>query len=598
MVAYNQAVKTKRRFFEPDGELKRHSSSSPWLWQLFLSRFLSLASFSSPASLPTPESSSPFLTTVTRRRYDARRVWWAIATPLTLVIAALLGYFFAGHVIPVAGGLYSEAIVGTPRYLNPVLALPGSPDDDITALVFSGLTRVNIAREIVPDLAESWTVSPDGRIYTFRIRKDVLWHDGKPFVADDVVATIKHLQTADFPGESMVALPWQGIDVELTPEGVRFTLPTANSWFLEQASIGVIPAHVTANLRGRALLESGFNRMPIGTGPYRVTSADLRRVQLTVNSAFHGQVPLIRDIDLRFFGTVESAVAAARRNEVMAIRPIPATDLGIPPPGFNVLARVDAAKTVSLVFNTRPGQMDDAGIRAAIASSIDRATVAATLNGAAVGTDDLPADLSMARATFERLGWRRSSATPPGPNAIENTGPLQRDGRSFTLSLVINDRPERVAVADEIARQLGAMGIRVDIQKIGWGGMIGDVLPTGRFQSVLLETFDPAAMPNPAAVWQSNAPLNVGKWSNKRSDELLVAALRATTEPERQTALRDWRAVFVADAPAIDLYRPGIVYVVSQEIQGQNAMDLRLPRDRFASIADWYVFTKWTFHRF
>ncbi len=521
-----------------------------------------------------------------------------IATPVAIILAAVFGYFFAGQVIPVSGGLYSEAIVGTPRYLNPVLALPGSPDDDVTALVFSGLTRLNSAREIVPDLAESWTMSADGRMYTFRLRKDVLWHDDKPFVADDVIATIKQLQSADFPGEATVALPWQGVDVEATSDGVRFTLPAPNSWFLEQTLIGIIPAHITASLRGRPLLESDFNRLPVGTGPYRVVSADLRRIQLTVNSAYHGQIPFIRDIDLRFVGQVESAVASARRNEVMAIRPIPATELGSPPPGFNVVAGVDAAKTVSLVFNARPGQLDDAGVRAAIASSIDRTRVTASLNGSAIATDDIGADLPAARAAFERLGWRRTPTGTPGPTAPDNAGPLQKDGRPLTLSLVINDRPERVAAAEEIARELGAMGIRVDIQKVGWGGLIGDVLPTGRFQCVLLETFDPAAVPNPAAVWLSTSPLNVGKWSNKRSDDLLTAALRAMAEPERQATLREWRAVFAAEAPAIDLYRPATVYVVSKDIQGQSPMEWRVSRDRFAGIADWYVFTKWTLGRF
>ena len=109
-----------------------------------------------------------------------------------LVAAVLLQSASAYDTVLVAasGGTYVEAVTGSPRYLNPVLAQGNRVDADISSLVFSGLTRLDECGNVVPDLAASWDVSPDGLSYTFSLRENAFWHDGVPVVAADVVFTI------------------------------------------------------------------------------------------------------------------------------------------------------------------------------------------------------------------------------------------------------------------------------------------------------------------------------------------------------------------------------------------------------------------------
>src|SRR5687768_10580677 len=87
------------------------------------------------------------------------------------------------------GDTYVEAMTDPPRFVNPLLALSDT-DRDLTHLVFSGLTRIDAEGDLVPDLASSWDVSPDSRVYTFTLRPDAHWHDGTPVTADDVLFTI------------------------------------------------------------------------------------------------------------------------------------------------------------------------------------------------------------------------------------------------------------------------------------------------------------------------------------------------------------------------------------------------------------------------
>ena len=95
--------------------------------------------------------------------------------------------------IPTDGGSITEGIIGMPTLVNPVLAVSDA-DKDLTALVYSGLVRKISDGSFVPDLAESYTVSPDGKKYTFIIKKDAKFHNGDNVTADDIIFTINKIK--------------------------------------------------------------------------------------------------------------------------------------------------------------------------------------------------------------------------------------------------------------------------------------------------------------------------------------------------------------------------------------------------------------------
>lgn len=88
--------------------------------------------------------------------------------------------------IPAPGGTLSEGIVGTPRFINPLLAQTEA-DKDLSILVLSGLMRAEKGGGLMKDLAESYSISDDGTVYTFTIRKDARFHDMTPLTAHDIM---------------------------------------------------------------------------------------------------------------------------------------------------------------------------------------------------------------------------------------------------------------------------------------------------------------------------------------------------------------------------------------------------------------------------
>ena len=133
-----------------------------------------------------------------------------------VIIGSLIATLFIANrdntsLVATRGGVIKEAILGTPRFVNPALAITRA-DQDITALVYSGLMKINDEGDLVPDLAENVTVSEDGLTYNIIVRKDARFHDGKPVTAKDVVFTIGLIQNPDL--KSPLRGNWADVVVE------------------------------------------------------------------------------------------------------------------------------------------------------------------------------------------------------------------------------------------------------------------------------------------------------------------------------------------------------------------------------------------------
>src|SRR5688572_17986925 len=163
----------------------------------------------------------------------ARRIRWQILIAATgsLTIVVLLGalaWSTAASSLPYYRSAYVEAVVGTPQQLNPLLQKAGSPasERDLAALLFSGLTRPGPDGTPEAELAERWTVDASGRVYTFTLRSGLRWHDGVALTAEDVVFTVRSVQSRAFPGEQRLAAFWRTVEVEqVDRRRIRFTLP-------------------------------------------------------------------------------------------------------------------------------------------------------------------------------------------------------------------------------------------------------------------------------------------------------------------------------------------------------------------------------------
>ncbi|EKD43160.1 MAG: hypothetical protein ACD_72C00422G0001, partial [uncultured bacterium] len=136
-------------------------------------------------------------------------------------------YAIATHSLltPKFGGEYSEALIGQPKYINPLFASTNDVDADLSALMYSGLFKYNNNKQLTPDLAEKFVIASDQKTYDIELKKNLKWSDGEPITVDDILYTFETLQNAE-TGSPLIT-SFQGVRIEKTSDNaVRFTLKT------------------------------------------------------------------------------------------------------------------------------------------------------------------------------------------------------------------------------------------------------------------------------------------------------------------------------------------------------------------------------------
>ena len=265
----------------------------------------------------------------------------------------------------------------------------------MAGLVFSGLTRLGADGAVLPDLAETWDISEDGRNVTFHLRGGVTWHDGTPFTAADVTFTYSLLADPKLAGDpDQEPLVARLVVPPRTMRTVACQLPEPFAPFPAYASIGILPKHLLEGTDGTAISTNAFNGQPIGTGPYRLINVDQSRALLRANDKYHFGAPRLAEIELLFYSDVTTAAAAVLSSHAQGIMLDPASAGD----EHEALAAVDGLQShemhrtafTVLYLNTAEAPLNDAAVRQAIAETVDVDEIIDSLPGGRAVRADSP----------------------------------------------------------------------------------------------------------------------------------------------------------------------------------------------------------------
>jgi peptide/nickel transport system substrate-binding protein len=228
--------------------------------------------------------------------------------------------------VPAHGGSLREGLIGLPRTINPVLAIT-DVDRDISALVYAGLMKYTDG-ELIPDLAQSYTISEDGLVYAFTLKDNLTFHDGTKLTTDDIAFTIQKIQEPNL--KSPRRPDWTNISVQVkSPTQITFTLKQPYSPFLSNTTIGILPKHVWGALNDNEFIFSNYNIEPIGAGPYKIVdvirdSSIPSEYRLSTWRTYHGQRPYISSLIFNFFSDENKAVEALENGSIESLPSISA----------------------------------------------------------------------------------------------------------------------------------------------------------------------------------------------------------------------------------------------------------------------------------
>ena len=530
-----------------------------------------------------------------------------------LVAAAILAYMASTYTTefrPAPGGTYIESVGGYPQSLNPLLSFYNDADRDVVALVFGGLTRLNMRGEIEPDLAVGWEIQEPGITYTFRLNRNVVWHDGYPFTASDVAFTVGLLQDPDYPGPPDVGELWRTVEVtEIDAYTLRFVLREPYAPFLDYTTIGILPEHRLRGISAAELARLDFNREPIGTGPFRLMEMQLGEghissVTLKRFPRYYGRGPFLENLILRFYPTPHAAFEAYQDGMVEGVARIPLDLLpeAFAEPNLRLFSAPTAEMTMiyfnELLTDTLP--FDDARVRRALYYALDRqALVDNVLMGQAVlpatplipgtwaySTDGVPTyeqNLERAWELMAEAGWRRESVG----DALRNA-----EGEPLVFVLTVSNDPIDVAVAEAVAAQWRRLGVSVTIQAVPGLALTG-VMDSRIYAAAIARLIVPGD-PDPYPFWHETQALagqgqNYAGFQNRRISELVEQARVALRRDDRVALYREFQQLFMEELPAIPLYVPVYTYALDAQVNGGQLGPLMHSGDRFLTIPDWYV---------
>src|SRR3989344_2408308 len=535
--------------------------------------------------------------------------------------------------VPASGGTLLEGEIGSARFINPLRML-SQPDQDITSLVYSGLVRANPDGELVPDLAESYTISDDGRIYTFKLRKNATFHDGKSVHAADVVFTIE--KAVDPAIISPRRADWTGVSVASPDEEtVIFTLPHAYAPFLQNTNLGTLPKHLWENIPAEEFPFSPLNTHPIGSGPYKIdrVSSDATgaatRYDLEAFSSYTLGTPFLSHISFIFYPDMEALIKGLNSKTIDAAAGISPADLTSIERRDLSVVEVPLPRVFGVFFNQSHNPVrGESVVRRALEAAVDKKGIVQTvlggrgqaLNGPfptemlGASSPSVPHSLertlmttaTSSRDVFDDIrtilsggGWKFTSSASASSTESgtwtkgASTGSTAAKPLSFTLATA--DQIELVATGRALVAAWKKVGIQATLQIYSLSELNSTVIRPRSYDALLFgEVVGPEL--DLYAFWHSsqrNDPgLNLAMYANQKTDAILSEARTTTNESTRNNLYREFEKTIIAEVPAVFLYAPDFLYIVPDDLSGIELGALRSGAERFENAHHWYKDTE------
>jgi peptide/nickel transport system substrate-binding protein len=439
---------------------------------------------------------------------------------------------------------------------------------------------------IVPGLANSYSVTKDGKIITLRLRRNVLFHDGTRFNAQSVVFSLNRIldPKTRSPHRSSIVGPVRRIRA-LNQYTIRIVMNYPFSPFLDTLTqVGFAPVSPTA-VRASG---SNFSVRPVGTGPFMVQSVTPGdQVTMVRNSRYNWAPRFFRRNGQAYLGRVVVRVIPEDATR-MALGRSGAIDLIYAPifsqlpsfsnnPQFKVRPAPRSGVPRSFIFNTSRWPFNDARVRQAVAHAINKRQIlqAAYGGNGSVASNILSPGLfgfstaaaklvpaynpARARQLLAQAGWSRG-----------NDGILVKDGQKFSITYGTSTPGTSFQITSQIVQSnLKEIGIETDIQPEAVAAYLQDIRAgKWHFADFLFAASDPDVLYTILHSSSINAAWNTARYQNARLDRLLLQARQALAPGRRIALYAQIQELVMRQLPYVPYYNITQPFILNSRVRG------------------------------
>ncbi len=513
------------------------------------------------------------------------------------------------------GGQLVDSTISNPKSFNPIIAKEANTIE-VTQYIFEGLTRTSgITNEVEPNLAEEWEVAEDGVSWTFKLRKDVKWNDGKPFTADDVAFTFNQLvYNEDIPSSSRDIFTIEGKEFEVTKidaHTVRFVTPVKFAPFLRILTQEILPKHVLEESVKNGTFNStwGVDSKPehiVGTGPFMLERYEAsQRIVLKRNPHYWkidvegNRLPyldrvillVVPNIDVAAlkFKVGETDYYGLRGSDYPDLKPLEKEK------NFTIYRVGPAFGTTWISFNQNPEENPETGkpyinpiklkwfrnleFRKAVAYALDRqAMIDLVMNG--LGQPQY-SSMSPSAGFFYNPNVVKYEYNPEKSRRIlADAGFKDRDGDGYVedakgneveFNLFTNaENNERVKFADIIRKDLETIGMHVHFTPLEFNNIVDKLGTTFDWDCILLG-FTGGDEPHFGKnVWHSSGQLHewyprqekpATEWE-ARIDRIFELGVQELDRQKRKELYDEWQLIVSEQLPLIYTVLPESIHAV------------------------------------
>lgn len=456
-----------------------------------------------------------------------------------------------------------------PGSLSALVQLPHHfPADVPQTLLFDSLTQYMPDGTVEPKLATSWEISEDELTYTFTLNPDAVFHDGTPITAHDVVFTIEAIQDPKTNSSN------EGLETVLraTAEDdhtVTIELEQVTPQFLAQGGArGIVPRHI---LEGKEIATDEFNRNPIGSGPYRITTymPGESIVMDAVEDHYRG-APEISRVEFRIITDQNVMLTQLMSGELSYALAAPRDLSALANSDAVEVVEVETPRYFSLIPNYERDYWQDLEVRTAILSGIDREGIVNSIlmdHGSVIHANVAPAscaysedgvtvhsyDPEMAAGRLDAAGWE-----------LGDSDVRRKDGEPLAFTVMIYSYDQTLQQALLVAQQnLADIGVDMQIEMVE-PGVFNSRRDDGSYDA-LARIWNPVYDPDQSAIFKSD---NWYGYSNPVVDDLCDQGMSTSDHETRLAAYEELQRVHSEDLPHLWLYSENELHVLSTGFKG------------------------------
>lgn len=486
--------------------------------------------------------------------------------------------------------------IGEASNLIPWLA-SDSASHEVAGLIFVAPLRYSRNLEPEPWAAESFEEEDGGRLLRFRLRRGILWEDGRELTAEDVEFTYRLVidpATASPYAEDFLRIrEFRVLD--------RYTFEVRYDAYFARAVASwmnaILPKHL---LEGQDIRSTPFARRPVGAGPYRLKAWEPgSRIVLEASPTYFLGKPHIAEVVYRMIPDTATMFMETRagRLDVMSLTPEQYQRQAVGPVWEREFARYRhlASIYVFLGFNMRHPFFQDRRVRQAISHAISRDDI---VRGVLLG-EGVPAF-----GPFKPDSWASHPTLRPVPYDPEKArallaeagfadhdgdGIVDRDGAPLAFTILTNQGNEqRILCATVIQSLLKKVGVEVRIRTVEWAAFIHEFVDKGRFDAVILG-WTISQDPDIYQVWHSSQAreggLNFTRYVNPELDDLLERGRSTPDRAERKRVYDRVQELMHEEQPYCFLFVPNSLPVVQRRFRGVDPA----PAGIMHNFDEWHV---------